>query len=153
VTLYVDGTQVVNEEAPDGKGKCSALGIITACDFGCTAFSVSENHCHEVVTHVDAPIWERWVMGPCPDSDGQGIVNGSICQRCAGTGKVRYYEDGFVGDERNRQHPKEAKGIQPIVCPDCEYEMKSEWKVCPMCGVRRLEDSRPRVADRLMFTN
>jgi hypothetical protein len=36
--------------------------------------------------------------------------------RCVGTGGVRYYDDGYVGEEATRRHPKEP-AIEPAVDP------------------------------------
>jgi len=104
-TRYEDGSEVVNYSAPEGKGHCDVLGVDTAADFGCTAFVVGGHV--KTATKSGSP-WSHWTMVNCPDCQGKGSA-GSSCHRCAGTGNVRRYDDGHVGEERTRMHPKEKE--------------------------------------------
>lgn len=122
--IYGDGTEIVTHRAPDGKGRCRVLDTYTDPGFGCVS--------HELGGHVDvinkegAP-WQNWVVDACPDCKGQGtITHGvndghldySVCGRCVGTGKVRHYDDGYIGEERHRRHPKEGnQQCTPTVDP------------------------------------
>ena len=116
-TVYENGAEIVTYKAPEGKGHCEQLDVDTAPSFGCTDF-LSAGSGGGVVCcsqKAGAP-HSHWTMGPCPDCQGKG--NGgtdSACHRCAGTAKVRYYDDGFVGDERTRKHPQE---VAPQAGPD-----------------------------------
>ena len=116
-THYEDGSAIATFTAPSGKGHCDLLNLDTAPEFGCTSFRAS--NIHVVITHKAGAPWQHFKMGPCPDCSGAGS-SGSACHRCAGTGIVRYYDDGFVGEEQHRLHPKEkelkAKGepLPPI---------------------------------------
>ena len=38
ITKYADGSEIVNWQAPDGKGRCSVINIQTGAEFGCTSF-------------------------------------------------------------------------------------------------------------------
>jgi hypothetical protein len=58
-----------------------------------------------------------------------------MCQ-CAGTGIVRYYEDGFVGEEHTRLHPKEKAMTEPPKCGKCSRNIDIKWVACPYCGNR-----------------
>lgn len=102
---YEDGSVITTYKAPDGKGNCLVLKVDTDPDFGCMAFA-SGDHV-QIVNKSGAP-WIHHYVGPCPDCSGRGSNEGA-CGRCAGTGKVRYYDDGYVGEERTREHPMEKK--------------------------------------------
>lgn len=108
-TRYGDGSEVITFQAPDGKGHCSHLNIVTEPNFGCTYFLQQLNNDHVVWSKKDGAPWAHWVMGDCPDCQAKGSNNDSACHRCAGTSKVRYYDDGFVGDERTRKHSQEGQ--------------------------------------------
>lgn len=141
VTLYEDGSKVSNFKAPDGKGACQALGIDTLPDFGCASYSQAiDGYSHvEVAQKAGAP-WQHSYAGSCPDCGGKGNSGDSGCHRCAGTGKVRHYDDGYVGEERTRLHPKERELARPKTCVICGWsDMGSEWKFCPRCG-HKVED-------------
>jgi len=90
------------------RGKCSVLGVNTEPDFSCNRFVEGRQDQIQVVAKEGEP-WENWVMGPCPDCCGVGSGNDRACHRCAGTSKVRYYDDGFVGEEQTRLHPMEIR--------------------------------------------
>ena len=108
-THYEDGSVVVNKRAPVGKGTCDILNVDTEADFGCTKFSASG--IHSVIFYKAGAPWQHHVMVPCPDCAGAGSNNSTACMRCTGTAKVRRYDDGHVGEERTRQHPKEKEAI------------------------------------------
>lgn len=128
-TLYGNGERIERWRAPDGKGACASLGIETDAGFSCNRFIES------FFDHVDLTIkpgapWEHFVMIDCPDCGGKG--DGGRGHRCAGTGKVRLYDDGYVGDEQTRRHPKEPQ--TPPKCPHCSEATSPGWKHCPKCG-------------------
>lgn len=102
-TSYQDGSVVVAYKAPDGMGRCNVLDVETAAAFGCNQFAAG-GPLVETTSKAGAP-WMHSVAGPCPDCGGLGLG----CVRCAGTGKVRHYEDGHVGEEQTRLHPKEKE--------------------------------------------
>jgi hypothetical protein len=106
VTIYDDGSEVENYCAPEGKGHCDHLNQDFGPDFGCIAF-VPGIHVH-AERKSGAP-WQHWRMITCPDCAGHpGRGAGGRC-RCAGTGLVRLYDDGYVGEEQTRKHPKEKE--------------------------------------------
>lgn len=105
-TIYEDGSEIVNSQSPEGKGDCLYLEIETSADFGCNAFAVGDVHV-EIIRKPGAP-WMHHRDGPCPECSGRGSNEGA-CGRCCGTGKVRYYDDGYIGEERTREHPKEKE--------------------------------------------
>jgi hypothetical protein len=132
-THYGDGTVKQTWIALAGKGQCDKLNQQTEYDFGCTKFSRSEGD-HIDVTKKPGEPWQHWKMGPCPTCQSRGSHNVELrpaCDRCAGTAQVRFYEDGFVGDERTRRHPNETP--KPLVCPGCKKEVSKDWKHCPWC--------------------
>jgi ribosomal protein L40E len=164
LTSYGDGSEVVNYEAPAGTGLCVWLTmkkigqpaptvghdlpqiklalenpnelVITDADFGCNAF----HDCGDLprIVYLDSKRgepWQYWQMGPCPECVGKGSQGDSSCRRCAGTANVRYYDDGFVGDERTRKHPRE-KDLIPT-CAACSAELQPDWVACPKCGHKR----------------
>lgn len=108
---YADGTVITRWEAPEGQGLCSVLKSYTDLDFGCTKFVAKGNPENDVIVEDKPGVpWQVWEMIPCPDCQG-GAEGVGACHngRCAGTGLVRRYDDGFVGDERTRRHPKELE--------------------------------------------
>ena len=107
-TVYSDGSEIHTFKSPEGKGRCLVLSMDTAPDFGCNKF-VPGAHC-EIEHKPDVP-WHYWVMIPCP-ACGNADARGTKCQ-CAGTGKVRLYDDGYIGDERTRRHPKDSPTYVP----------------------------------------
>ena len=132
-TAYDDGSEIINwRSALDDKGSCSCLGIETTSFFGCLHFK--EGHDHAVIDRKSGAPWQNWRMDTCPDCGGHpGDHSGAKC-RCAGTGQVRWYDDGFVGDELTRLHPKE-KPVTPV-CLECKSPLKDGWRACPMCGFK-----------------
>jgi hypothetical protein len=132
------GEVVVNWEATKGKGLCDKLGLETDSDFGCTKF-IEDDGDHLVKSWKNGEPWQHWVVGPCPDCNGRG--NGGhptagACHRCAGTGKVRHYDDGYVGEEQTRLHPKEREIVEPLKCQACKNPVDVKWIACPICGTR-----------------
>lgn len=106
-TIYDDGSEIVNYKTKDGKGNCKILNFDTAPDFGCVSF-IEGNHI-EVVYKSGSP-WQNWHYDVCPICNGRGNPgDAKPCERCWGTGHVRYYDDGFIGDERTQLHPNESK--------------------------------------------
>jgi hypothetical protein len=138
LTQYASGDVVVNWEAPKGKGLCDKLSMETEADFGCTKFAETEDD-HLVKGWKNGEPWQHWEVKNCPDCQGVGNGGGfgsSACHRCAGTGKVRHYDDGFVGEEQTRLHPKEREIIAPLTCRTCKHEIDIKWVACPLCGTR-----------------
>lgn len=134
-TLYENGERIVTFEAPEGQGKCSVLSMITAPDFGCNKFMAAQaSSSHVEISQKDGAPWQHWKMIPCPDCAGAGSSNDRPDDRCAGTGQVRLYDDGHVGDERTRVHPRERP--PKISCASCGAALESGWKACPACGHR-----------------
>jgi len=105
VTRFDDGSEVVRFKAPEGSGLCTELNMNTAPDFGCTKFVPGD---HVEIEIKSGEPWQNWRDGPCPGCQGVGS-HGTACHRCAGTGNVRYYDDGFIGEEQTRLHPKEKE--------------------------------------------
>lgn len=141
VTDYADGSRISNWRAPDGQGQCGHLKILTAADFGCNKFEewapgalVPAGRAHVARDWKNGAPWMHWVMGPCADCKGNPGGGGGVCRRCAGTGKVRYYDDGFIGEEQTRLHPREKEHAEPLRCPKCRVEVQVTWVACPMCG-------------------
>lgn len=103
--------------ATAGHGVCQTgpmTGHATPELFGCNNYQqgTDEDHIEVVIHNLEA--WQIWTMIPCPDCQAVGNHGGthdsvSSCNRCAGTGNVRKYADGYVGDERTREHPKEKE--------------------------------------------
>jgi hypothetical protein len=145
VTRYGDGSEVVNWRAPEGKGRCSELGLDTPEAFGCTSFAPLITNGASIPTttipHIisnwkNGSPWQHWTMGPCPDCRGHPGDHGKGLCRCAGTGKVRYYDDGYIGEEQTRLHPREREHAEPLRCRNCKETVEVRWMACPMCGQR-----------------
>ena len=148
VTDYGSGDRITNWAAPDGKGACSELKIETDAEFGCNKFAPFDGGAiattsgtmpalnpHWVRNWKNGAPWMHSQAGPCPDCRGKGSDHGT-CMRCVGTGKVRYYDDGFIGEERTRLHPKEKEQTEPLKCPKCKNVVDIRWVACPLCGHR-----------------
>ncbi len=135
-TLYEDGSEIVNFHAAEGKGLCEILKLETTPSFGCTAFLDGGAYAHMVIGQKSGAPWQYSKSGPCPDCSSQGASGDRACHRCAGTGKVRHYEDGFIGEERTRLHPKEKEGAPKPKCISCGAGVEINWKACPQCGNR-----------------
>jgi hypothetical protein len=135
-TVYGDGSEVVTYQCPDGKGRCEKLEIDTPAEFGCAVFVEGQNPVR--ISEKPGAPWQFWEMVPCPVCAQKGLPpDGAKCQ-CAGTGKVRRYDDGFIGDERTRLHPKERElDLAPKPhCSGCSREVEIMWVACPYCGGR-----------------
>jgi|ERR1043166_3095243 DNA-directed RNA polymerase subunit RPC12/RpoP len=133
---YEDGSETTTFTSPADKGKCLELGIDTTPSFGCAAYEFSDWDHVERTQKRGAP-WQHWAMIPCPDCRGNGS-SGQACHRCAGTGLVRKYDDGYIGEERTRTHPKEIELKVAAVpkCKKCESPVEIDWVACPRCGHR-----------------
>jgi hypothetical protein len=175
-TNYDDGSQVVNWSNPEGLGKCTGplRGALTEPDFGCNKYApggpISEVH------HKEGAPWHYWKPGPCPECKhplcGYPDCNNPACpgtekcigvggrinanptgeatmgtdNRCCGTGTVRYYDDGYVGENKTKRHPKELelglRGDDPTpACPNCRKSIDNSWMACPFCGTRLKQDT------------
>jgi hypothetical protein len=130
-TMYGDGAIIENWKAEDGKGACESLVIETAHDFGCNRY-IEGGGDHVTTARKDGHPWQHFVMIPCPDCGGKG--DGGRGHRCAGTGLVRLYDDGYVGDEQTRLHPNEKP--LPSTCPACSANVDRGWAHCPSCGAK-----------------
>jgi hypothetical protein len=149
-TKYDDGSEVENFRAADGHGLCELLNIDTKPEFGCNSFAQGVSSVR-MVRKVGAP-WQHWTMVACPVCVAKGLVpDGARCQ-CAGTGKVRRYDDGFVGDEKTRTHPTErALGLGPKpTCGSCSREVEIMWVACPFCGGRLEPPAKTEIVDNPM---
>lgn len=151
---YSDGSEVDNFRAPEGKGRCEKLEIDTPAEFGCQAFVQGENSVR--ISEKPGAPWMHWEMVPCPICAAKGEVPAAARCQCAGTGKVRRYDDGFVGDEKTRIHPTERALMlagKPK-CKTCEREVEITWVACPFCGGRLEPMSKPEVvSDPMGGTN
>lgn len=154
VTDYEDGSRIINFQASDGKGLCERLGIETDSDFGCNKFSEGDAHIEIMGKKTGSP-WHHSHWGPCPechgtvDANGQWTshsANGGMCRRCAATGRVLYYDDGYIGEEQTRRHPNELKGDLPPqqkICMNCQRDVDPNWFACPYCGTRTNKPDEP----------
>lgn len=104
--VYDDGQEIAFFQASPGKGFCEYLANETSPDFGCLKFEAGQDHVE--IIHISGLAWQHFKMGPCPDC----AVDAAGCYRCAGTKLVRYYDDGYVGEERTRLHPIEAERLK-----------------------------------------
>ena len=105
-TIYEDGSEKINYKAPDGKGNCQVLKLDTAPDFGCNNFQYGN---HTETNNKSGAPWHHWHYDVCPTCNGRGNPgDAKPCAQCVGTGRVRYYDDGFIGEEKTRLHPNET---------------------------------------------
>ena len=139
-TIYESGDEVVHYQALPGLGGCKVLDIETKDDFGCNKFEAGD--AHVVTTEKAGAPWQYSRSGPCPDCAAKGNANDGACHRCAGTGQVRHYDDGYVGEERTRLHPKERELAAKPKCQACGQEVDPAWKACPACG-HKLDAAAP----------
>ncbi len=97
--------------AGEGFGLCRGpLEVPTKAQFGCVDFEqASDPADQEIVVRHEAEPWQIWTMVPCPDCHAAGSSSDVGCHRCAGTGNVRLYGDGYLADERTREHAREAE--------------------------------------------
>ena len=140
VTDYADGSRIINFKTPDGVGHCEHLKVDTVESFGCNEFVEGHEHVQIMGQKSGSP-WHHSHYGVCPDCSGVGWK----CQRCAGTGKVLYYDDGYIGEEQHRRHPNEDKAGSPPIprCVDCQREVDPNWVACPYCGARTNKPDEP----------
>ena len=133
VTDYEDGTRIVNLSCAPGMGRCEVLNIEVPADFGCNKFEEGFLHVEIMGKKTGSP-WHHSQWGKCPDCGGVGYG----CRRCAGTGRVLYYDDGHIGEEQHRRHPNEVvKGPPPApTCDSCQSQIDLKWVACPHCGWR-----------------
>lgn len=106
--IYDDGTEQVDFSAAKDKGHCEQLTIETAFNFGCNRYD-GPSDVHVRIERIAGAPWQHFRMDKCPDCGGRGQPHGGVCGRCQGMGQVRYYDDGYIGEERTRRHPQEPK--------------------------------------------
>jgi hypothetical protein len=166
-TGYDNGETVIKWQDPQGRGRCRGPlnGVLVPPDFGCNAFASGG----PIVERDEKPgePWHYWSPVPCPDCRklecgfeapgmcvnaqcpgtnkclGRGMNDTNSDFRCVGTGTVRYYDDGYIGDNRTCAHPKEAvkrDDVQPT-CSSCKKDIDLSWMACPYCGNRLKEQS------------
>lgn len=143
-TVYDDGTRIVRKAFPEGRGNCEILSMETGSDFGCVAFAPGDEHAF-IERKSGAP-WQHFVMIPCPGCRQKGEVSSIRCT-CAGTGLVRLYDDGFIGDEHTRIHPKEIEfgKFAPPKCASCGGVVGAGWVACPKCGNRLMSAAETEI--------
>ena len=144
VTDYENGERIFNFKAADGKGKCEVLDIETDAEFGCNKFEEGHEHIELMPKKSGSP-WHHSTRITCPDCKGTGIINDGSCGRCCRTGTCLLYDDGYLGEERTRRHPKEATegpAAQPT-CPKCTRNTENTWVACPFCGQVLKSDDQP----------
>jgi hypothetical protein len=153
-TVYGDNSEVVTYQCPDGKGRCEKLEIDTPAEFGCSVFVEGQNPVR--ISEKPGAPWMHWQMVKCPVCAEKGLVPDAARCQCAGTGLVRKYDDGFIGDEKTRIHPTERALMlagKPK-CKACEKEVEITWVACPFCGGRLEPMSKPEVvSDPMGGTN
>jgi predicted RNA-binding Zn-ribbon protein involved in translation (DUF1610 family) len=149
VTDYANGERIVNYQAPVGKGLCEVIHIETDFTFGCNRFVEGHQHIEIIGIKTGSP-WMHSRWGGCPECGGSAIG----CDRCQTTGRVLYYDDGYIGEERTRRHPKEATlGPPPEPkCLQCGAVIELKWKACPHCG-RKVEHPTVERVDGLVGDN
>ncbi len=114
---YVSGPAQFHPVAAEGTGECRAGGFVCGqlvpAEFGCINFErfadISEQEERLVY---DLEPWQVWELIPCPECNGVGSHQNAskpACSRCAGTGQVRKYADGYIGEEQTKEHPIERK--------------------------------------------
>lgn len=145
-TRYGNGEVIINWTAPANKGKCEVLNTETASDFGCNKYA--DGGPFVMVNTKEGAPWHHWVFGPCPTCQGLGVAGtgGAIDGQCCGTGRVRHYDDGYVGENKTCMHPKEkAFGKRDTVTPtcfNCHEDVDPKWVVCPYCTTRLKETAK-----------
>jgi hypothetical protein len=139
VTDYESGDRIINYASPEGKGRCDVLAVETPSEFGCVQYEPGADHVEVMGSKPGAP-WHHSKWGQCPDCHGKGLVPPNdpqiACGRCARTGRVLYYDDGYIGEEQTRRHPKEAVlgPPPPPKCESCNADISLQWRACPYCG-------------------
>ena len=150
VTDYEDGSRIIGLQSAEGHGQCQSLNIDTVADFGCNRFEEGHDHIEVMATKPGSP-WHHSHYDTCPDCNGTGLINDSGCRRCARTGRVLFYDDGYIGEEQTRRHPNEIqKGPPPKPkCDGCTQEIDPNWVACPYCGYRLDAEKSIRVSEVL----
>ena len=144
-THYGNGEVIINWQDPP-RGRCRALDFITTATFECNQYEVGVPIVE--VIHKDGEPWHHWVIGPCPKCNGNGVTDNAsprVDDQCCGTGKVRYYDDGFIGENRTYRHPKETvkRDDAPTpTCFNCHKSIGLDWLACPYCGTR-FKETKP----------
>ena len=109
--VYGDGSEIFKECRDQDRGYCEKLKQHTAPDFGCVHYVAHPNFDHVKVVQKSGAPWQNWHFGPCPDCKGVGchmVELRPACMHCAGLGRVRYYDDGYIAD-KSWDHPKEKE--------------------------------------------
>jgi len=151
-THYGNGEIVVNRAIAEGCGECKVLNVVTNPAFECNQYQFG-TPIIEVARKEGAP-WHHAVHGPCPDCKGRGLTdNEKRDDRCCGTGTVLYYDDGYIGENRTKMHPKEKefgkRHAEPTpTCINCHKSIELTWLACPYCGTR-LKQEKPEIAEVL----
>jgi len=145
-TSYENGEVIVNWSDPEGRGECSYLSTCTHPSFGCNQY-MNGGPLIERASKPGEP-WHHWVLGPCPECHGLGTggtAGGYVDNRCCGTGLVQYYDDGYVGDNKTKCHPKEKalygkkRDEVELVCFNCQKPTDPSWLMCPYCATKLKE--------------
>lgn len=145
-THYGNGEIIINWSDPP-RGRCRVLDVLTLPDFGCNKYE--EGVPIIEIAHKEGEPWHHAVHGPCPDCKGNGLnEHGRRDDRCCGTGIVLHYDDGYIGENRTKMHPKEQeKGkrhAEPTpTCHNCHKSIELTWLACPYCGTRLIELQKP----------
>jgi hypothetical protein len=144
ITSYDDGSVVDNYRAPEGNGHCEVHDKDFAAAYFCADFKESGWDHLEKKHKAGAP-WQYWVLVKCPECEPVGHSVG--CNRCAGTGQIRLYDDGFLGNNQTLEHPVEtAKRVKgPPKCVQCSKDLDPMWINCPWCGARTNKPSPPEI--------
>jgi len=121
---------------PSGLGHCEKLDREFPADFGCGYF-IEDSWDHTEHYRKNGEPWQHSRNDTCPECNGVGHG----CGRCVGIGKVRFYDDGFVGEEKTRLHPREKKILEEKgslipKCIQCGKDLDIQWVSCPYCGAR-----------------
>ena len=152
-THYSHGEVIVNWAEPRGYGKCPVLdNMITAPDFECNKYESGAPLVE--IAYKDGEPWHHAVHGPCPDCGGRGLKsNDKQDDRCCGTGMVLHYDDGYIGENRTKMHPKEReygkREAEPTpTCFNCHKSIELTWFACPYCGTR-LKTEKPEIVEVL----
>jgi hypothetical protein len=173
-TGYDGGEIVVTWFDPDGRGKCLGplKGVLTEPEFGCNSFqdggplietSRKGGHPWQHATPIPCPDCRKPGCGfvapgectaiGCPGTDkclGLGSANDGADGRCVGTGTVLRYDDGFVGDNRTKKHPKESERVEPRSCQRCARPVETTWLHCPHCGQNLHEEGKTEVLNDVL---
>ena len=124
--LHVDGEGNAPCHNPTGP----LVGVTVPSTFGCALFEAYDTFDDQIeIIVTGGEPWQSWHMGPCPDCSAKGSTLGVGCHRCAGTGNVRYYDDGHVGEEQTRLHPRERERHLAAVREAALQRMREELAI------------------------